>query len=623
MRKVVKLIKSLIEGLKAIGFFMRNTNYFWLFLFLTIFFGWFVFFRLEVTANPNAIHFLLSAISQGLATILAIVFTISLVAGQLASRYSPRMMRLVFKRSSLFYMLLFVSSVVFSLVGLVRTDVAVEIAEFRVVFLGHMRITWGSISLISAGACLAFLIPYFFSLTRRLTPERLLGDLGADGRKELIRTQGKVMPGEANDIRETLMDLYGLRYYSSFDAGLIELRNLAIFATRFVVEVEGGEGDEEGKRPVQQVVSEIMDMIGRIGALTIDDPLAPVMVVKRLGECAIAAATRLEASIDELTEDLKDVVTEVTEKGRQGVVTDIVISLGHMAGGTVKKEEAIAIRMLRILAEIGTHVLEKGWRKAADQVVYALESVGSIATAEDSPPVEKEAALHLRLMYSKAAELDMPKVSSVAAHHLGRLGSELARTGPESSIQEALTGIGTIAWQGLDLRKRDQAELSIKRLNDIGRIVIKRGFPNATQEAISRLGHCCFKTFVCEEEWAKTLRMRVCKILSSLSLKAVQSDKKGFHSVVRETASLWQQLGELSKEKGDPDLISQAVQCLCDLGAWATGLMLPGELVSHIRAELKNLESKIGKELIEQGFRRSKADIGLSEFMRLYEQPSN
>ncbi|MBL7208760.1 MAG: DUF2254 domain-containing protein [Dehalococcoidia bacterium] len=614
--KVTDQLRSLAERSKALGQMLHRWNYLWPFLVLAVAFAWFVFFRVNTTPSSDGINrYLLSTVSQGLATVLAVVFTISLVAGQLASRYSPRMMRLVFKPSTFLYILLFVASVVFSLAGLATADIGVPLIELSIALLGPLRVTWGAISLVLAGLCLTLLIPYFVALTRRLTPEALLRDLGSDAKRSLIKTQGREMPKEVTDIRDTLMSLYSLKYYDAFDAGLAELRDLASFAARLAPEQEDAGGQES------HAVGDIIDVIGRIGTLTLDDPLAPVKVIRKLSECAIAAAPSSPKQVDESMERLVDMVDDLVHAGAKGVVTDIVVELGQVAGGTVKKEGALGKRMLRLLKEIGEQALLRKWDRVANKVTYALRSVGRIAVVEQSPLLQREAAKQLRTMYTRAVQLDAAEACGPAAYHLGGLGFQSAKSGQESGTKEALIGLAVTASTELrTLRRQGQARLSIEALGKVSQLAIDGGLPDATQEAVRRLGLFCSETFDCPEQWAPDLRASTCNILSVLGLKASQTGGQRFVSVVAELASLWQTLAQLGEEKGAPELRDQALQCLCDLGAYSIVFLGQG-VALQIKGVLNSLESAIGEDLVRQAFHMSKADVGLSEFTRLYYAP--
>ena len=74
------------------------------------FFSVYTFFQIDsLTADrPDAYRALLGAIAQAMAAVLAIVFGLSLVAAQLASRYSPRMFRHVLTNGAVAYMILFI-----------------------------------------------------------------------------------------------------------------------------------------------------------------------------------------------------------------------------------------------------------------------------------------------------------------------------------------------------------------------------------------------------------------------------------------------------------------------------------------------------------------------------------
>ena len=83
---------------------------------LIIVFALYIHLKLQLTSGIG-ICYLLSAISQGLAAILAIILSATLVAGQLASRYSPQLLKNAFKYYTIVYIPIFVVGIVFPLEG--------------------------------------------------------------------------------------------------------------------------------------------------------------------------------------------------------------------------------------------------------------------------------------------------------------------------------------------------------------------------------------------------------------------------------------------------------------------------------------------------------------------------
>src|SRR3972149_7855492 len=124
---------------------------------------WFLGFP-SLPESLDPLYYLLSAQAQTLGAILALVFTLTLVAAQLATKYTQRVLNQVMGLWAFYYL-------VFYLFG-----VAVPL------FLLNGRFTiWGvRISLLLGGFCLALLVPYFFALRRKLSPAATIQGLRAE-----------------------------------------------------------------------------------------------------------------------------------------------------------------------------------------------------------------------------------------------------------------------------------------------------------------------------------------------------------------------------------------------------------------------------------------------------------
>ena len=98
------------------------------------------------TANTQTLY-LLSAIAQSLAAVLALVFTLSFIAFQLQSNYSQKFNEIYFNAFTVLYIFLFVVSILMALL-------TIEIANTVAI----------NISISMAVICFLLLLPYFLNL---------------------------------------------------------------------------------------------------------------------------------------------------------------------------------------------------------------------------------------------------------------------------------------------------------------------------------------------------------------------------------------------------------------------------------------------------------------------------
>lgn len=159
--------------------------------------------------HPHALY-LLSAIAQSLAAILAIIFTITLVAAQLSSRYSHRMLPDFFDFQTVLYILLLILAVLL-LFGLLAAPNPIPV----------------KLSLTLAAAALLFLIPYFLRFRDKLKPERIPLELRQKAARELEADPVKE-PDTVADIHIFVIDAFVLKDYDTFNVGVEALADLVI-----------------------------------------------------------------------------------------------------------------------------------------------------------------------------------------------------------------------------------------------------------------------------------------------------------------------------------------------------------------------------------------------------------
>ena len=103
--------------------------------------------------NLSPLNYVLSSISQGLAAIFALVFTITLVATQILTKYSIRSASVIFSLWTVLIMFIYA-------IGIVAPLIAMKLQSEQLL---DFCIIW-------AGSCIFLLIPFFFFLKERLSP---------------------------------------------------------------------------------------------------------------------------------------------------------------------------------------------------------------------------------------------------------------------------------------------------------------------------------------------------------------------------------------------------------------------------------------------------------------------
>ena len=156
--------------------------------------------------------YLLSAIAQSLAAVLALVFTISLIAIQISSKYSYRILGRFFDWVTGLYMGLFVVSILFPF-GL----------------LAYPQLEFLKVSVGLSAMCLILLIPFLWRFRSRLSAENILDDTMRKAIK-LVRKKCEEESSELLTIDNFIMSAYVQKDYDTFEKGMECITEIAIEA---------------------------------------------------------------------------------------------------------------------------------------------------------------------------------------------------------------------------------------------------------------------------------------------------------------------------------------------------------------------------------------------------------
>ena len=216
------------------------------------------------TPSVDPIRTLLGALATGLITAQALVFTISLVAAQLNSRYTQRMVSRIFTWPTALYMGLFIGSSIYSL--LVMAALSTRSTDFVINLPAVRPVHPVTIAIALAGTCLVLLVPYLWSFKKRLDPERMAVDEGLRAEKRLRRGIDSE-PQEVAALDNIVMSAYGYDDYDTFATGMQALAQV---------------GAKAWEMSLTRVGESVFRRIAHIGAATVDDRRAPFLVVEVL-----------------------------------------------------------------------------------------------------------------------------------------------------------------------------------------------------------------------------------------------------------------------------------------------------------------------------------------------------
>jgi len=354
--------------------------------------------------SPNIIidsntPYLLSAIAQSLAAVLALVFTISLIASQLSSRFSHRILSEFFDWFTIAYICLFIIAVILPLWLLAKSSL-----------VGVKG------SLLLTVVCLILLPLYLLRFREILRPEHMLSNLKTRAIKQLLKNP-YVPPENIIIIDNAVMSAFALKDYETFRKGVQVISDLASEAQKW-----------EPWDAMPDATSDIYDRLHDIFMLTIEDPRAPIHVLTALRNSGMNA----------INNDLK----EATET--------MLARTGSMGFAAVKKPQANIVQEVLISFDlVGNEAIRKGWEDVVEGLVdFYLSNIAKEAVNRRVYHALSDAIAVLGHFGFMSANRGWTKIAESAASTLGYVGATAGQTREKRMMDEAARAVFWLARVG-------------------------------------------------------------------------------------------------------------------------------------------------------------------------------
>lgn len=365
---------------------------------------WSKFSILSISVDPNT-PFLLSAIAQSLAAVLALVFTATLIVAQLSSRYSHRVLTYFFDAYTISYILLFVIAVV-----------------LPILLLTNMYLVAIKASLILGTVCLVLLVPYFYRFRIMLTPEYLL-TCTTNRALSRLRSNTAVEPQDLATLDNIVMSAYDMRDYETFGKGIRCL--VALFYEILKIEWRSPKTGKEithdelrevrpfepgyerlfGLAPSVSPTRHALEMrIYNIAQAVSKDPIAPEQIIKALefeAKDAIKEGRSFAAEIIMLL--IQQIAEHATSKGSESYGYAAIesfedVGLEALAAG---QTEIVNLALFQ-LSWIGVQAHNARLSEIVKKVVYFIERIGREAGWKKILACASEAASRLFFLFGMA-----------------------------------------------------------------------------------------------------------------------------------------------------------------------------------------------------------------------------
>jgi hypothetical protein len=299
--------------------------------------------------DANSARYMLSALVQSQAAIVAIVITLTLIAVQLtASAYSPRVID-VFKKNPDMWILLSCYGVSifygFIVLKLVEGAEGEFVSQSAIWSLGSVSISFEfcvSLAYWLGAFTFVALFPYMWNIIGLLKSENIIKRLATE------ITKDKILNSKEDPIQPIMDIVHGSIMKYDFETTRVGLQAV----TDQVIKVIDSDKEKEMEKEISKRFCEHLARVSRL-AISKEDEDSTVEVIKCLAKVGIAAAeNKLERETSQAAGIIGFVGKESAEKGFEGATS--------------------AARSLR---DVGIAAAEKRLEDATTQVVVLLEEV--------------------------------------------------------------------------------------------------------------------------------------------------------------------------------------------------------------------------------------------------------
>jgi hypothetical protein len=395
-----------------------------------------------IFANFNLFHtdadsarYMLSALVQSQAAIVAIVITLTLIAVQLtASAYSPRVIRIFMKNPDMWILLLFYGVSIFY--GLLVLKM-IRAGDLRQITFLNTTLEYHIVSAYVAGAFTFFMLfPYMWNIISLLKSENIIKRLAVEITKDKI----------LNSVEDPVQPIVDIIHGSILKYDLETTRAGLKAVTDQVLKIIG----PDNKRRISERFCQHLRRVSGL-AISRGDEESTIKVIEifeffeeSTAEKGFESATMLAAW------SLEEVGRTAAEKGLENATRRVAWSLGRVGRAATEKGLKNAVSQAAMsLERVGRTAAEKGLENATRRVAWSLGRVGRTATEKGLKNAVSQAAKSLEEFGRTATEKGLKEATSQAAWSLGELtvvSEEIVKTAIQN-YESKLEGIDHDSFQ--------------------------------------------------------------------------------------------------------------------------------------------------------------------------------
>ena len=323
--------------------------------------------------DVNSARYMLSALVQSQAAIVAIVITLTLIAVQLtASAYSPRVIRIFRNNPDMWILLVcYGVSIYYGLFVLKLVDGAEgkAVSQSAIWSIGSVSISFEfcvSLAYWLGAFTFVALFPYMLNIISLLKSENIIKRLA------IKITKDKFLNSKEDSVQPVLDIIHASIIKYDLETTRIGLKTF----TEQVFENICADDEEE----ISRHFCNYLTRFGRL-AISKEDEESTLVVIENLEYFGTSTAEKeLETATVYAVWSLKKVGKAAAGKELEDAISQVAKSLGEVGTAAVGKELGGATQQVaKSLGEVGTTAAGKGFENASVYAVWSLENVGKAA----------------------------------------------------------------------------------------------------------------------------------------------------------------------------------------------------------------------------------------------------
>ena len=428
-----------------------------------------------------AFYYLFSAQAQVLGTILALVFTTTVVAAQLASRYSQHVSHRVFGSWAVYYSLIYLAGIGLPLF----------------LMSGHFPLKAAHLSVILGGLCLVLLMPYSAVLRRRLSIDSLILELEAGASKD---PKGCLL--ELMDVGMGALSLYDHRTFERVQVALRKIGKSLI----------SEESISRGSNGLEILGNILLDGLKDMALDALSHSMAPFRTIDTLRELGREAARK------ELLDETKKVIGILSKVALEAIRHDLHDRAEYAIG-------AIGL--------VSLEATQSAFWKAARYGMRGLKEQGQAAVLRNMDNAARQAGDGLSAVAQTAircrgsASTGAPdRLAQDCVEALGELGRVSVEAGMDDLARHIMSKLPKIVELAIPLDMRHIVFRSLTAIDSVRASADTRlpgillgAIVGALSEVLKMLMEVKAMT-----DWRKQAIKRAIPIFKEMGLKAIEEE---------------------------------------------------------------------------------------------------